>query len=95
MGEQIWILGIMDNNSKDFRLEAVKQRNSETLKTFILNNIECGNKIISDGWNGYTFINDLNVYDWEIHNHGAGDFGFDFTHRIIMEPTQIINKKNV
>ena len=33
--KQIWILGAINNRTKDFRVEAVLNRDSETLKTFI------------------------------------------------------------
>ena len=25
---------------------------------------------------GYSFLSQLDGYDWDVHNHGAGDFGF-------------------
>ena len=75
-GEQIWVIGCVNNSTKDFRVEAVCNRNSETLKGFITSYIDRGNKIITDGWQGYSFLSHLNGYEWEVHNHGAGDFGF-------------------
>ena len=29
---------------------------------------------MTDGWSEYLFLNNLNEYDWESHNHGGGDF---------------------
>ena len=73
--EQIWVLGWINNVTKDFRLEVTKNRTREILKNFLNKYIDSGNKIITDGWVGYVFINSLEGYEWETHNHGEGDFG--------------------
>jgi hypothetical protein len=57
-------------------LKAVKERKYEVLYYFIISYIESGNKIINDGWPGYIFLNELEVYDWEDSNHGVGAFVF-------------------
>ena len=75
-GEPIWVLGAINNATKDFRLEAVKIRDSNILKLFITTYIERGNKIITDRWSGYSFLANEDGYDWDPHTHGAGDFGF-------------------
>ena len=75
-GEQILAIGCVNSSTKDCRLKTVCNRNSETLQRFITSYIYIGNKIIKDGWQGYSFLSHLNGYDWEVHNHGAGDFGF-------------------
>jgi hypothetical protein len=36
--------------------------------------LDRGNRIVSDGWSGYYFISNFNVYANEIHNHRSGDF---------------------
>jgi len=38
-GEQIWVLGIIDNLSKDFRLDLSLNRNQQILKKYILKKI--------------------------------------------------------
>jgi len=74
-GDQAWVLGIISNYTKSFRLEVTKERNSAILKKFITKFVEPGNKIITDGWSGYSFLSDEPGYLWDVHNHGAGDFG--------------------
>ena len=49
MGEQIWILEIMNNDTKNFRIVASKTRDGVTLKAFITCFIKRGNYIVSDG----------------------------------------------
>lgn len=75
-GTQIWVIGIINNLTKDFRLEATKSRDAETLEKFLINYIQPGNTIICDGWSGYQFIDGLNGFTRITHNHGAGDFGY-------------------
>ena len=72
---QIWVIGIINNRTKDFRIEASTSRNSNTMKHFLNKFIGNNNTIISDGWSGYNFISHFNGYAHEVHNHGAGDLG--------------------
>ena len=72
---QVWVIGAVDNITKDFRVDMAFKRNEAVLKTFITNYIEKGNKLITDGWNGYLFIDEMNGYSREVHIHGASDFG--------------------
>ena len=76
--QQIWIVGAKETLSNKFRLDIINTRNSDNLKIFVENHIEPGTKIVTDGLAGYTFLDDSenSVYEHEIHNHGAGDFGF-------------------
>ena len=46
------------------------------MKEFITTHIESRNKIITDGWSGYSFIDDLQGYIREVHIHEASDFGY-------------------
>lgn len=48
-GKQIWLLGAIDNNTKDFRIEGNYTLDSITLNKFIILNIETGNNIDTDG----------------------------------------------
>ena len=72
---KIWVLGIIDNISKDFRLDITYQRNQNNLKSFIMNYVLSGIHIVCDGWAGYAFIDNMEGYTREMHNHGGGDFG--------------------
>ena len=71
-GEDIWVLGIVDNISKDFRLEITNQWNQQVLKKFITTYVETGNTIINEGWSEYNFINNMNGYIRDMHMHGVG-----------------------
>ena len=76
-GEQIWILGIIDNVAKDFRTVASKTRDGATLKEFINRFIKRGNYIVSDGWSGYERAEEENSgYNHIKHIHGHRDFGY-------------------
>ena len=48
--ESIWVLGITNNTTKDFRVVATKSMDTIHLKEFITRYISFGNKIIIDGW---------------------------------------------
>ena len=74
-GTHVWAIGIINNRTKEFRLEASKYRDTNTIKKFLNNFIDSGNTIISDRWSGYNFISNFNESTLEVHNHGAGDFG--------------------
>ena len=75
--KQIWVLGITENETKNFRVVVSYNRDEEMLKTFIKKFIPRGNIIISDAWLGYSFLNDVNSgYIHSIHVHGQNDFGF-------------------
>jgi hypothetical protein len=77
--QQVWVIGAINNHTKDFRIEATYTRYSEHLRKLVFNFISKGNIIITDGWSGYNFLN-LNLdYEYIIHNHGGGDFGFGIT----------------
>ena len=77
---QIWILGIIDTSSKEFRLERYLSRNSEILKKFISKFAKSGNTIISDHWIGYDFLDRMDSGHSHIKfNHGMGQFGFSLT----------------
>ena len=46
---QIWVLGIIDNITKQYRLDISYHRNATILKTFITKYVERGNTIICGG----------------------------------------------
>ena len=72
---QVYVLGIIDNTTKDFRLEGTTLSYSETLKNFVKKFVAPGHTIVTDGWLGYSFLEDEG-YIHDEHNHGGGDFGF-------------------
>ena len=72
---QIWILGIINNTTKDFRLEGAYTRNSSTLEKFIKK--ICLGRLQYHYWQfwGYDFIDLTNFgYRRFKHIHEGGDF---------------------
>ena len=55
---QVYVLDIIDNSKKDFRLEGTILRDSETLKKFVKKFVTPGNTIVTEGWSGYSFLED-------------------------------------
>ena len=62
IGEQIWVLGIVDNLTKDFRLDLSLDRNQERIKSVITQYVESGNTIVTDGWQDYNFLDTSDDY---------------------------------
>lgn len=73
-GKQIWLLGSCDNNTKEFRIEASYKRDSETLKEFITLYVDKGNTIITDGWAGYSFLDEQELSYLRIQHIHRGGF---------------------
>ena len=64
-----------ENETKNFRLICSYTRDSKILKIFTCKLIPPGNLIISDGWNGYSFLNEpCSEYRHSIHIN-RNDFG--------------------
>ena len=73
---KIWCLGIKDTQGHNFRIILTGKLDAATLKRFISKFIPAGNNIISDGWAGYEWFNNLNSgYRHFTHFHGRRDFG--------------------
>ena len=73
----IWLLGIIDNETKNFRISPTIERDTSNLKAFITKHVERGNHIVTDGWNGYDFLDAPNSgYLRSRHIHGGGVFGY-------------------
>ena len=76
-GKQVWLIGICNNITKDFRIEASYKRDTEVLKEFINMYAEKNSFIITDVWPGYGFLDEQGSgYTRIKHIHGGGDFGF-------------------
>ena len=75
-GKQLWVIGIIDTQSLNIRIEVSFDRGTATMKKIISKHIEQGNIIISDLWPAYNFLDDTNsVYRHITHNHLNGSFG--------------------
>ena len=74
---QIWLLGIINNTTKDFRIEGTYERTTSAIKKFITFNVKSGNNIITDGFTSYNFLDRIDSgYTHFKHDHSGGDFGF-------------------
>ena len=56
--KQIWILGSINTQTKEFRLEPTYDRTTETIKKFITFYIKTGNYINTDGFSSYDFLDE-------------------------------------
>ena len=75
-GAIIWLVGAIDTETKELRLDVIKERNSTNLKIFINNHVEPGTHIVHDSWRAYSFLDgEDSIYTHETLNHGAGNFG--------------------
>ena len=75
-GRALWLLGIIKNSTKEFRIEANFERDTATIKKFINKFVDKGNTIISNGWSSYNYLdNPDSGYIHVKHIHSAGSFG--------------------
>ena len=75
--DQLSVLGVCDNKTKDFRIAVCKNRNVSIFKHFIKSIVPKGNNIICDGWRGYQWIDQANSgYVRYVHINELNDFGF-------------------
>ena len=73
---QIWVIGLINTRTYDFRTEAVYSRDADILEKIIRYHISIGNNIITDGWGAYNWMNAANSgFNRIIHIHGHHDFG--------------------
>lgn len=74
--KQIWIIGMINNPTREIRLEISENRNSSTIKKIILNLIPKGNNIVTDGFMCYRWLDDpFRDYEHSMHKNCQGDFG--------------------
>jgi hypothetical protein len=55
-GRQIWVVGAIDTENKNIRLDKINERTQNNLKTFDTNHIAPGTHLTHDGWPSYTFF---------------------------------------
>jgi len=79
---QIWVFGLVDRVTKEFRAFVVQDRTADTLIPIIRENVRIGAIIYSDGWRSYSGLGGLG-YDHRvvIHDQGFGQ-GQDTTNSI-------------
>ena len=73
----LWVIGLIDTNSKKFRLIPSFSRDGPKLKSIITKYVMRGNIIITDSWSGYNWISEPNSGLVHItHNHSLNQFGY-------------------
>ena len=76
-GRYIWLLGINDNENKDFQIEPTLSWDTATLNAFINKYVPSVNYIVTDGWSEYYFLQvPYSGYRRFKHNHGGGYFEY-------------------
>lgn len=93
---QIWLLGVVNNNNKQFRIVGTTSRDANAISKFIQKFIFPGNAIISDSWPRYNWLND--AYPGYSHipfNHSNGSFGSGLTSTSHMESIWSIIKAKI
>lgn len=82
---QLWVIGLIETTNKDFRLVLARNRDADTIKTFVERTIPIGNCLVTDGWDGYDWADIQNSgYIRYLHIHGHNDWwrGQDSTSHI-------------
>ena len=70
-GDQFWLFGIINNQTRDFSIEFTNSRYSASIKSFISKHVKKSNKIYTDGWTGYDYLDDPQYgYERYRYNHG-------------------------
>ena len=74
--QQIWVVGLYNNESNELRVEIVPNWDGSTLKSLIEKHVPIGNYIVTDAWNGYSFFDfAASGCVHHTHTHGRNDFG--------------------
>ena len=75
--KQVWIIGLINTQTKEFRLIPSYTRNTPKIKEIIQRHAKRGNTIISDDWPGYWWLNEPNSgYMHITHVHSHANFGY-------------------
>ena len=81
----LWVLGMTENQTKEFRFVRSKTRDEYATKEFITRYIPRGNNIVTYGWSVYDWIDRANSgYTRLEHLHWRNDFGqgIEFTSHV-------------
>ncbi len=72
----LWVIGLTETDTKDFRVLLTKNRDEEILKKFITKLIPWGNYLVTGDWSGYNWADGPNSgYIRLRHIHWRRDFG--------------------
>ena len=84
---RIWIVEAIETDCRKMRFNIINGRTADNIKKFLLNHVEAGTEIISDGWLGNSFLDgeesvlEYEPYPWD------GDFGNGLSSTSHMEHT--------
>ena len=68
-GQKIWVIGAINNKTRNIRCDIFKTRN--TAWSYLIIILKKKNNIITDGWPSYVFLDNINShYYHEVHVHG-------------------------
>ena len=59
-GSHLWVIGAIENDTRDFMIILSRDRDANTIKKFITRFIPKGNKIVTDGWPSYDWLDNTN-----------------------------------
>ena len=94
--KQIWLLGVINNTTKNFRIIGSFNRDASTLSRFIKKFVRTGNQIVTDSWGGYNWIDSAESgYQHIKYNHGLGLFGSGLQSTSHMEAVWNIIKSKI
>ena len=93
---QIWLLGVINNTTKQFRIVGTLTRDANAISKFIKKFICPGNIIITDSWQAYNWLNEPNSgYSHINFNHSFGSFVSGLTSTSHMESIWSIIKAKI
>ncbi|HRP37607.1 MAG TPA: IS1595 family transposase [Candidatus Dojkabacteria bacterium] len=81
-GTQIWVFGILDRATREARAFVVKDRSSETLLTLIKEHVKPEVVVYSDGWQGYSRLEELGFDHRKVNHSQTFGEGQDTTNNI-------------
>lgn len=87
-------MGGVETEERSIRLAITKQRNTQTIGNFVLDNFYEWSYFTHDGWGGYSFLNNNLNYIHETHNHGVGNLVIIYILQLILKIYEHF-KKNI
>lgn len=92
-----WLVGVINTTNRNcFRCNLTSVRNADYLRTFVTTYIEQGNTIISEGWQGYNWLNDANSgFNHLTFIHGQGQWGSGIQSTAHIESVWSFIKNNI
>jgi transposase-like protein len=91
-----WVIGGVERTpERKLFVTRVQNRNAETLQAAISSHVVEGSIVHTDGWRGYSFLNNDNRYEHRVVNHSNTFVSPDGTHTNTIEGTWSALKRRV